>query len=304
MVSEYGYIKGLLSQKEIVCVENESLKKHTSFKIGGKCKILAYPKNPKQVLYILNICKNNGIPYFILGRGSNLLISDSGFEGVVISSKNLNNIKLISDNEIYCESGVNLSKLCGFALENSLSGLEFAFGIPGSVGGAVFMNAGAYGGEMKDIVKNVIHLDNTGNIQKLSGRDLKFSYRHSVYQEQNSFILGAALKLSKSEKSKIRLKMDELLGKRKAKQPLKFPSAGSVFKRPKNGYAAALIEKCGLKGEKIGGAQVSEKHSGFIVNLGGATSDDVNNLIKKIQKVVAKNSGVFLEPEIRYIESK
>lgn len=304
MVSEYGYIKGLLSQKEIVCVENESLKKHTSFKIGGKCKILAYPKNSKQVLDILNICKNNGIPYFILGRGSNLLISDSGFEGVVISSKNLNNIKLISDNEIYCESGVNLSKLCGFALENSLSGLEFAFGIPGSVGGAVFMNAGAYGGEMKDIVKNVTHLDNTGNIQKLSGRDLKFSYRHSVYQEQNSFILGAALKLSKSEKSKIRLKMDELLGKRKAKQPLKFPSAGSVFKRPKNGYAAALIEKCGLKGEKIGGAQVSQKHSGFIVNLGGATSDDVNNLIKKIQKVVAKNSGVFLEPEIRYIESK
>ena len=303
-MSECGYINDLFSQKDILCVENESLKKHTSFKIGGKCKILAYPKNPKQVLYILNICKNNGIPYFILGRGSNLLVSDSGFEGVVISSKNLNNIKLISDNEIYCESGVNLSKLCSFALENSLSGLEFAFGIPGSVGGAVFMNAGAYGGKMKDIVKNVTHLDNMGHIQKLSEHDLKFSYRHSVYQEQDSFILGAILKLFKSDKSKIRLKMDELLGKRKAKQPLEFPSAGSVFKRPKNGYAAELIEKCGLKGEKIGGAQVSQKHSGFIVNLGGATSDDVNNLIKKIQKVVVKNSGVFLEPEIKYIESK
>ncbi len=304
MVSECGYIKDLLSQKDILCVENESLKKHTSFKIGGKCKILAYPKNSEQVFYILNICKNNGIPYFILGKGSNLLVSDSGFEGVVISSKNLNNIKLISDNEIYCESGVNLSKLCSFALENSLSGLEFAFGIPGSVGGAVFMNAGAYGGEMKDVVKNVTHLDNMGNIQKFRGRDLKFSYRHSVYQEQESFILGVVLKLSKAEKSKIKLKMDELLGKRKAKQPLEFPSAGSIFKRPKNAYAAELIEKCGLKGEKIGGAQVSEKHSGFIVNLGGATSDDVNNLIKKIQKVVVKNSGVFLEPEIKYIESK
>ena len=303
-MSECGYIKDFLGQKGILCVENESLKKHTSFKIGGKCKILAYPKNSKQVLDILNICKNNKISHFILGRGSNLLVSDLGFDGIVISSKNLNKIELISDDEIYCESGVGLSKLCGFALKNSLSGLEFAFGIPGSVGGAVFMNAGAYGGEMKDVVKNVICLDNIGNIQKLKGRDLKFSYRHSVFQEQESFILGAVLKLFKSEKSKIRLKMDELLEKRRKKQPLEFPNAGSVFKRPKNGYAAELIEKCGLKGEKIGGAQVSQKHSGFIVNLGGATSDDVNNLIKKIQQVVAKNSGVFLEPEIKYIESK
>ena len=303
-MSEYGYIKNLLNKKGILCVENESLKKHTSFKIGGKCKILAYPQNSKQVLDILNICKNNKISHFILGKGSNLLISDLGFEGVVISSKNLNKIELISDDEIYCESGVNLSKLCGFALKNSLSGLEFAFGIPGSVGGAVFMNAGAYGGEMKDVVKNVICLDNIGKIRKLKWCDLKFSYRHSVFQEQESFILGAVLKLFKSEKPKIKLKMDELLGKRRKKQPLEFPNAGSVFRRPKGGYAAELIEKCGLKGEKIGGAQVSQKHSGFIVNLGGATSDDVNNLIKKIQQVVAKNSGVFLEPEIKYIESK
>ena len=253
---------------------------------------------------ILNICGNSEVSYFILGNGSNLLISDSGFEGVVISSKKLNRIELISDNEIYCESGVNLSRLCNFALKNSLSGLEFAFGIPGSVGGAIFMNAGAYGGEMKDVVENVTHLDKTGQIRKFENRDLNFSYRHSVYQEQESFILGAVLKLFKSEKSEIKRKMDELLKMRKEKQPLEFPSAGSAFRRPKDGYAAALIEKCGLKGEGVGGAQVSKKHSGFIVNLGGATSDDVKNLIKKVQKIVAKQTGVFLEPEIKYIESK
>ena len=301
---EFEHIKDLFCQKDILFVENEPLNKHTSFKIGGECKILAYPSNFEQVLDILNICGNSEVSYFILGNGSNLLISDSGFEGVVISSKKLNRIELISDNEIYCESGVNLSRLCNFALKNSLSGLEFAFGIPGSVGGAIFMNAGAYGGEMKDVVENVTHLDKTGQIRKFENRDLNFSYRHSVYQEQESFILGAVLKLFKSEKSEIKRKMDELLKMRREKQPLEFPSAGSAFRRPKNGYAAALIEKCGLKGEGVGGAQVSKKHSGFIVNLGGATSDDVKNLIKKVQKIVAKQTGVFLEPEIKYVESK
>ena len=298
---KYDHIKDLLKKKSIMFIENEPMSKHTSFKIGGYCKILAYPNDISQVRDIIKICKDNNILHVVIGRGSNLLVSDSGFDGVAICSNKLNNIKLISDTEIYCESGVNLPKLCNFALKNSLSGLEFACGIPGSVGGAIFMNAGAYGGEIKDIVQIVKYIDNNGQILELKNNELDFSYRHSFFENKNYFILSTIIKLYSGDKANIKAKMDDLLKKRKNKQPLEFPSAGSAFKRPKVGYAAALIEECGLKGKTIGGAQISNKHSGFIVNIGNATCKDVYSLILETQKIVKEHTEIWLEPEIKFI---
>ena len=300
-MAKYDDIKNLFGKKNIMFVENEPMSKHTSFKIGGNCKILIYPNNIVQIQDIIKICQDNGVIYVMLGRGSNLLVSDSGFNGVAICSNKLNHIKLTSDTEIYCESGVNLIRLCNFALKNSLSGLEFACGIPGSVGGAIFMNAGAYGGEIKDVVQSVTYIDDEGNICELRNDELDFSYRHSFFENKNYFILSAIIKLYKADKYDIKLKMNELLKKRQAKQPLEFPSAGSTFKRPKDGYAAALIEQCELKGKTIGGAQISEKHSGFIVNIGNATCKDVSDLITETQKVVKQRTGIWLEPEIKFI---
>lgn len=298
---KYDSVIGLLKKKSIMFMENEPMSKHTSFKIGGNCKILVYPNNVAQIQDIIKICKNNNISNIVIGRGSNLLVSDSGFDGVAICSNRLNNIKLISDTEIYCESGVNLPKLCNFALKNSLSGLEFACGIPGSVGGAIFMNAGAYGSEIKDVVQSVKYVDDSGQILEAKNSDLGFSYRHSLFENKNYFILSAIIKLCGGDKVEVKAKMNDLLKKRKNKQPLEFPSAGSVFKRPKVGYAAALIEECGLKGKTIGGAQISNKHSGFIVNVGNATSKDVNSLILETQKIVKERKGIWLEPEIKFI---
>ncbi len=300
-MAKYDDIKDLFIKKSIMFVENEPMSKHTSFKIGGNCKILVYPNNTSQIQDIIKTCQDNDIMYIILGRGSNLLVSDSGYDGVVICSNKLNNIKLMSDTEIYCESGVNLIQLCNFALKNSLSGLEFACGIPGSVGGAIFMNAGAYGGEIKDIVQSVKYIDDVGNVYELESSELDFSYRHSFFEDKNYFILSATIKLHKADQHSIRSRMNDLLKKRKTKQPLEFPSAGSTFKRPREGYAAALIEQCELKGKTIGGAQISEKHSGFIVNLGNATCKDVNDLILETQKVVKQRTGIWLEPEIKFI---
>lgn len=300
-MAKYDDIKDLFEKKSILFMENEPMSKHTSFKIGGNCKLMVYPNSTSQIQDIIKVCQDNGILYIILGRGSNLLVSDSGYDGVVICSNKLNNINLISDTEIYCESGVNLIQLCNFALKKSLSGLEFACGIPGSVGGAIFMNAGAYGGEMRDIVQSVKYMDSIGNIYELESSELDFSYRHSFFEDKNYFILSATIKLHKSDQHSIRSLMNDLLKKRKTKQPLEFPSAGSTFKRPKEGYAAALIEQCGLKGKTIGGAQISKKHSGFIVNIGNASCKDVNDLILETQKVVKQQTGIWLESEIKFI---
>lgn len=300
-MAKYDDIKDLFEKKSILFMENEPMSKHTSFKIGGNCKLMVYPNSTSQIQDIIKVCQDNGILYIILGRGSNLLVSDSGYDGVVICSNKLNNINLISDTEIYCESGVNLIQLCNFALKKSLSGLEFACGIPGSVGGAIFMNAGAYGGEMRDIVQSVKYMDSIGNIYELESSELDFSYRHSFFEDKNHFILSAIIKLHKSDQHSIRSLMNDLLKKRKTKQPLEFPSAGSTFKRPKEGYAAALIEQCGLKGKTIGGAQISKKHSGFIVNIGNASCKDVNDLILETQKVVKQQTGIWLESEIKFI---
>lgn len=278
------------------------MKNHTSFRIGGAAKLFIEPKNEKELSGVLKKCRESKIEYIVIGNGSNLLVSDDGIRKAVIKlSGNFERIELLDETTVKAGAGASLAALCRFALENSLSGLEFAFGIPGSVGGAAFMNAGAYGGEMKDVVLSCLHIDREGNIGVLSKEQLGFAYRKSAYSENGFIITDVTFKLQKGEKGAIEEKMNDLLGRRKDKQPLSFPSAGSVFKRPEGYFAGALIEQSGLKGKTIGGAQVSEKHAGFIINIGSATCKDVKDLIEYCQKTVYDNFGVKLETEIKMI---
>ena len=277
------------------------MKNYTSFKIGGPADLFLMPKNEKQVSGIASFCAENGTPVFVLGKGSNILVSDSGIRGAVIFTGGLNSVELTDSLTIKAGSGLSLMQLCNFALENSLSGLEFAFGIPGTVGGAAFMNAGAYGGEMKDVLVSCSHVDMRGMCGVLAGEELDLSYRHSAYEDNGFIITSASVRLEKGEKEQIKEKMYGFLARRKEKQPLEFPSAGSTFKRPQGYFAGALIEQCGLKGTSIGGAQVSEKHAGFVINRGGATADDVLRLVELVAQTVEKETGVRLEPEIRFI---
>ena len=242
---------------------------------------------------------NRHTNYLILGNGSNVLASDEGFSGVVIRlDGDFRRISLVDDNTIYCGAGASLASLCKFALKCGLTGLEFGWGIPGSVGGAVFMNAGAYGGEMKDVIFSVSHIDPSGGIGRIERDDLELGYRTSIYRRNNCIITGVTLKMQKGEPDEIRAKMDDFLGRRSDKQPLEYPSAGSVFKRPEGAFAGALIEQCGLKGKRHGGAQVSEKHAGFIINAGNATAHDVKSLIREVQTEVADKTGYTLECEL------
>lgn len=283
-------------------LENASMRDFTSFKTGGNADIIVFPDSIASLTAILKACRENEIKTYIIGNGSNILVSDNGLSGVVIKiGSDFSNIELADENTIVCESGISMAKLCSFSLENSLSGLEFAFGIPGTAGGAAFMNAGAYGGEMKDVLVECTHIDNNLNIGKLSGDELGLSYRKSAYSDNGYIITSLKLRLEKSDKESIKAKMYENLGKRKEKQPLEFPSAGSTFKRPEGYFAGTLIEECALKGYSIGGAQVSEKHAGFVINKGNATSTDIASLIDFIRKTVYENKGVMLEPEVRFL---
>ncbi|MBQ4546088.1 MAG: UDP-N-acetylmuramate dehydrogenase [Oscillospiraceae bacterium] len=283
-------------------LEQEELSKHTSFKIGGPAEIFAKPASTEQVALIADFCRKNEIPLLPLGKGSNVLAPDNGIKGVTMHfGSDFGKIILLDDETIYCEAGASLSALCKFALENELTGLEFAYGIPGSVGGAVFMNAGAYGGEIKDVILFADHVDKEGRTGRFTGEELEMSYRHSVYSGKEYFITGAAFKLQKGDRTEIKAKMDDLLGRRFDKQPMDKPSAGSTFKRPEGAFASALIDQCGLKGYRIGGAEVSTKHAGFVVNIGGATAEDVLQLIGYIQEKVKNDTGFFIEPEIEIL---
>lgn len=283
--------------------ENEPMSNRTSFKTGGPADLLVCPGNIDALITILKVCKENNIRTFIIGNGSNILVSDNGLSGVVVMlSSNFSEIKLLDEETVYCQSGVSMTKLCRFALEHSLSGLEFAFGIPGTAGGAAYMNAGAYGGEMKDVLVKCEHIDENMNISSFSDDELKLGYRKSVYTDSSNIITSLTLKLKKADYNDIKAKMDENLFKRKDKQPLEYPSAGSTFKRPEGYFAGALIEECGLKGYSVGGAQVSEKHAGFVINKNHATSSDVLKLISHIQDTVYKNKGVLLETEVKIFE--
>lgn len=279
---------------------NAPMSEHTTFKIGGNASIIAYVTSPEDIQCIVKACNDLGIRYIPVGNGSNLLVADEGIDACVIQIGNrFSQVKLIDGDTIYADAGASLMKICRFALENELSGLEFAYGIPGSCGGAAFMNAGAYGGEMKDVLLTCEHIDKNGNVGSLSGDELKLSYRHSAYYDNGCIITGLYLKLKKGKASDIKAKMDDLIGRRKDKQPLEYPSAGSTFKRPEGYFAGALIQECGLKGASVGGAAVSEKHAGFVINKGGATCKDVLDLCRLVSDKVLKEKGVKLEMEIR-----
>ena len=301
-MSSYNNIKSICTEIGCEYSEGVMLSAHTSFKIGGKADLFVMPDTTEKLAAVISACKKDELKVLILGKGSNLLISDNGFKGVVVSTGALDKLELIDETTVYCQSGVTLSKLCRFALDNSLTGLEFAYGIPGSAGGAAYMNAGAYGGEMKDVLYRCDHISSDGETGSFEGDELDLSYRHSVYSKSDKTVTALYLKLQKGDKTAIKAKMDELMGKRRDKQPLEYPSAGSTFKRPEGHFAGALIEQCGLKGFTVGGAQVSPKHAGFVVNVGGATANDVLGVIKHCQSVVFENTGVMLEPEVEITE--
>lgn len=281
---------------------NEPMCAHTSFKTGGAADVFVTAKNENAVISVLNIAEKNGVPLTVIGQGSNILVADKGIRGIVLKMGSDFADISVSDEKITAQSGISLAKTASVALANSLTGFEFASGIPGSLGGAVYMNAGAYGSEMKNVVTKTVFVDFKGNIHTINGNEHEFSYRHSFFSDKNEFIiLSSEITLKKGDKASISEKMHELNQKRKEKQPLNFPSAGSAFKRPEGYFAAKLIEDAGLKGFKIGGAQISEKHAGFIVNTGGATSNDIKNLIHHTKNVVFKNFGVKLSPEIKLV---
>lgn len=280
---------------------DEPMKKHTSFKIGGPADVFVTPSSPEQLAGIINICMEHGIPKFIMGNGSNLVVRDKGIRGIVIKLSDNFNKCSAQDDIIYAEAGILLSKVANFAAENDLGGLEFASGIPGSLGGAVAMNAGAYGGEMKDVVISTEYMDENGRIFCAEGEEHQFGYRSSFVQSQKVIVLSCKMKLKKGNFSEIKSLMSDLNQRRKDKQPLEMPSAGSVFKRPNGFFTGKLIEDCGLKGFRIGGAEVSSKHCGFIVNADNATASDVINLITYVQGLVKESFGVELKTEVRIV---
>lgn len=282
-------------------IEIDSLmKNHTSFKIGGPVDILVNPESFEEVVEVVKLCKKDGVPCYIIGNGTNLLVKDGGIRGVVVKLSKLDKIKL-QGTKIIAESGALLKDVSDFALENSLTGFEFACGIPGSIGGAVTMNAGAYNGEISYVIESAKIIDSDGNIKVLSKEELELGYRISSILKYGYTVLEVTFNLEKGEYSKIKERIDDLSARRTEKQPLEYASAGSTFKRPEGYFAAKLIEDTGLKGISIGDAQVSEKHSGFIINKGNATAQDILDLIKIVQTKVKEKFGVELSTEVRII---
>ena len=273
---------------------NEPMAKHTSFRIGGPAEVMAFPKNTEELSALMDYQPA------ILGAGTNVLAPDEGLSGLVVCLKDcLEGMEQLDETTIRVAAGVTMTRAAVFAANLGLSGLEFAHGIPGTVGGGVYMNAGAYGGEICRVCKSVDVMDFSGKIRTFTNDEMGFSYRHSVLEDQPGIVVSAVFTLEKKPTEEIREKMKELMAKRSASQPLDKPSAGSAFKRPVGGYAAALIDQCGLKGYRVGDAAISEKHAGFAVNLGQASADDVKRLLRQVSDIVFENSGIRLEPEVR-----
>ena len=287
-----------LKQGELLC-------RHTSFQIGGPVAVMVFPESQEQMEEIFRLSRQYQAVPMVLGAGTNVLSPDEGLDALVIETKTgLNTIRDLGDGALEADSGVTMARLATFAMERGFSGLEFAHGIPGTVGGGVYMNAGAYGGEMGQVVTGATVMDPDGTVRELGREELDLSYRHSRFMEENCVILRVRVQLENGERDEIRTRMTELMNRRRASQPLEYPSAGSTFKRPKEGYAAALIEAAGLKGLTVGGAQVSEKHAGFVINRGRATCRDVLELMGQVQEAVYEHSGIRLEPEVRVLEVK
>ncbi len=293
----------LLQMADIDLKQGEPMCRHTSFQIGGPVAVMAFPNSPEQVGEILKIARQYEITPMILGAGSNILAPDEGLDTVVIELRTaMNRVEERSKGEFEAQAGAAMARLATFAMERGYTGLEFAHGIPGTVGGGVYMNAGAYGGEMCQVVTGVTAMDRQGSLLEIPAEELDLSYRHSRFMNEDLVILSVRVKLEKGDREEIRAKMAELMSRRRASQPLELPSAGSTFKRPKTGYAAAMIEAAGLKGLRVGDAQVSEKHAGFVVNRGRATCKDVLELMAQVQDRVEQDTGVRLEPEVRILE--
>lgn len=291
------------AQNGIVCTQGEPMSLYTSFHIGGPAAALAKPSSAEQACAAMRFCAENALQPLIIGNGSDLLVSDAGVVRPVLQlGAAFSGMRLGEGGRVFCQAGASLAALCTFAQKHNLSGLEFAYGIPGNVGGAAYMNAGAYGGEMKDVVESITYATRTGEMAALSGAQCNFSYRHSAFAENGGCILEICVALHPDVGSSIRTRMEELMARRKEKQPLEYPSAGSTFKRPVGGYASALIDECGLKGLRIGGAMVSEKHAGFLINYENATCADVLALVKEVQRIVLEKTGFSLECEIKYVE--
>ncbi len=293
---DHAQIKAVCNKYNCPFEENFVLANRTSMKIGGECDLFVEANSEECLVELLKVCRESSLPYFLLGRGSNLLIRRFG--GVVIAIGAALGTITVDGNTITAGAGAALSAVCNAALENSLSGMECLYGIPG----ALYMNAGAYGGEIKDIAKSARCIDGSGNVVEMTAEEMGLSYRHSVFSENGFCILSVTMELIPRDKAEIRAKMDELMQKRRDKQPLEFPSCGSTFKRPEGYFAAALIEECGLKGCMVGGAQVSEKHSGFVINRGGATFEDVMELVGHIKSAVREQKGVELECEMLIVD--
>ncbi len=279
---------------------NESMAKHTSFRIGGGAEVMAFPKTETELAELLKVSALLDCKCAILGAGTNVLAPDEGITGLVICLKDcLDGMEALSDTRIRVMAGVTMSRAAVFAANLGLSGLEFAHGIPGTIGGGIYMNAGAYGGEISQVCDRVEVMDRQGNPRWLRNAEMGFSYRHSVLETADDLVIAAEFTLTPAEPEAIKARMKELIGKRSASQPLNLPSAGSAFKRPKGGYAAALIDQAGLKGFRVGNAGISDKHAGFAVNLGGATANDVKELLQTVSDRVFEQTGIRLEPEIR-----
>jgi UDP-N-acetylmuramate dehydrogenase len=296
-------VLNLLSEilpKEDILID-QHMKNHTSFKIGGPADFIVTPRTSQQVIQLVGMMYKNNIPYHVMGNGSNLIVKEGGIRGVVIKIYDNFNQITIEDQSIWAQAGILLSTLSNKALKSNLKGLEFASGIPGTLGGAVAMNAGAYDGEMKDVVVEALVVDKEGNSFILTNQELNFGYRQSTVQKEGYLVLEAKMKLVKADYQEIKAKMDDFNDRRKTKQPLSLPSAGSTFRRPEGHFAGKLIEDAGLRGYRIGDAQVSELHCGFVVNVGNATADDVINLIKYIQNTVHEKFAVELVPEVKIV---
>ena len=278
----------------------ESMAKHTSFKIGGNAEVMAFPKNSEELSDIIKKSRLLDVNPVILGAGTNVLAPDEGIRGLVICLKDcLGGMNRLDENRIEVMAGVTMTRAAVFAANLGLSGMEFAHGIPGTVGGGIYMNAGAYGGELCQICESVVVMDFQGNVTRKTCAEMEFSYRHSVLEDQGGIVVSTVFCLNPGNAEDIKARMKELQNKRSASQPLDLPSAGSAFKRPVGGYAAALIDQAGLKGYQVGGAAISTKHAGFAVNVGGATAADVKELLRQVSDKVFENSGIRIEPEVR-----
>ena len=294
-------LKEYLPELQVLC--DEPMSRYTSFRIGGPAKRMAFPK-AAELVRLLELAETCGARPLVIGKGSNLLVADEGLDRLVVNTSGMDRMELTEEpNTILAEAGVSLAKLATFACKEGLTGLEFAHGIPGTLGGAVCMNAGAYDGEMKQVITDVTVYFPGEGVCVLSCEEMDFGYRHSLLSDRpEAVVVSAVMRLQAGEESAIRGKMQELMGRRKASQPLEYPSAGSTFKRPVGHFAGTLIDQCGLKGLTVGGAQVSTKHAGFVINIGGATCADVTELIRQVQARVMEEKGVWLEPEVRVIE--